>query len=215
MSWSFLSKEMLDSEASMVYSSAYGGNIANMNSFTISSSRSQGFCWNQDLFASQYQQMCKVVYDGHEDTIEGLIESLKDNYNKIKNEKARQQGFFGNRKHATCNSHRFTGECSDDEQEDGDQDMNYEDEDEALTDCEEEVSSRIQNRGSFASRSNSGYSMHPIILERFNRPRRISERSMSFVSDSKHGTYDRSECADIDVEEDTAENRHLKWLVSS
>lgn len=196
----------------MVYSTAYNASLQNTNNFTISSSQSQGFSWNQDLFASQYQQMCKVVYDGHEDTMDDLIEYIKENYKKLSSSNTRQQTFSSNRMNEMSHSHSFGDEGDDD-------DINYDDDDEALTDCEGEVEdegSYIRQSGlRFLSRSNSGFSLHPRISEEFNRPRRISERSISFVSDSKNGNYNRSDTAVIDVESDTPENNHLKWLIST
>lgn len=38
--------------------------------YYITSSQSQGFQWNQDLFVTQYQQNYQVEYDGHEDTLD-------------------------------------------------------------------------------------------------------------------------------------------------
>lgn len=175
---------MRESETCMVYSDAYHSNSPNTNNFSLASSQSQGFTWNQDLFASQYQQMCKVVYDGHEDTLEGLIETIKEKYKLL-------------------GSH-----CAEDDDK-----MVYEDDDEALTDCENDEFSHNRTLR-FFRRSNSGYSLRPRISEEFNRPRRISERSISFVSDSKNGNYNRSDIAVIDVEADTPENNHLKWLIS-
>ena len=184
MSRCFLSKLMRESETCMVYSGAYHSNLPNTNNFSIASSQSQGFTWNQDLFASQYQQMCKVVYDGHEDTLEELIETIKEKYKLL-------------------GSH-----CAEDDDK-----MVYEDDDEALTDCENDEFNHGRTLR-FFRRSNSGYSLRPRISEEFNRPRRISERSISFVSDSKNGKYNRSDIAVIDVEADTPENNHLKWLIS-
>ncbi|AQZ18460.1 UGX2 (YDL169C) [Zygosaccharomyces parabailii] len=186
----FLSHDMIDSEATMVYSTAYNSNLQNTNCFTLSSSQSQGFAWNQDLFASQYQQMCKVVYDGHEDSLEGLMEYIRKN--------TKRQPRWN----------RFA-------EDDG---MKYDDDDEALTDCEvevdeEEISEPRCGSWGFFSRSHSGHSLHPRVSEELNRPRRISERSLSFVSDSKNGNYNRCDTAIVEVESDTPENNHLKWLV--
>lgn len=215
MRWMFLSKSMLESEAPMVYSSAYGSGLRNVNSFTVSSSQSQGFSWNQDLFASQYQQMCKVVYDGHEDTIDGLIASIKEKCGKIDSGKARQNSVFvGGGRRSTETSHWLAGGYSNNEEEGNNQD---EDGDEALTDFEEDEEAMEgylhENRPAF--RSDCGLSLYPMMSEQFNRPRRISQRSISLVSDSKNGNYDRSECANIDMEEDTPENQHFKWLISA
>lgn len=204
---------MINNEASMVYSTAYNASLQSTSNFTISSSQSQGFSWNQDLFASQYQQMCKVIYDGHEDTMDGLIEYIKENYKKFSTSNTRQHAFSSSRMSEISHSHHFGNDDDDDD------DVNYDDDDEALTDCEgeaEDEGSYSRQRGlRFLSRSNSGFSLHPRISEEFNRPRRISERSISFVSDSKNGNYNRSDTAVIDVESDTLENNHLKWLIST
>lgn len=181
---------MIDSEATMVYSTAFNSSLQNTNCFTLSSSQSQGFAWNQDLFASQYQQMCKVVYDGHEDSLESLMEYIKKNTKKQPSWSRFAEG-------------------------DG---MKYDDDDEALTDCEadpEESEINPPRYGSwrFFSRSHSGYTLHPRVSEELNRPRRISERSLSFVSDSKNGNYNRCDTAVVEVESDTPENNHLRWLV--
>lgn len=151
---------MLRSEATMVYSTAYNCSPQTTNSFTVSCSESQGFAWNQDLFASQYQQMCKVVYDGHQDSLDGLLEYIR---------KSRAGRY----------------------DEDGD---------EAVTECEDgEIEWKF---------------FDPKVCEELNRPRRISERSISFVSDSKNGSFNKCDTADIEVESDTPENNHLRWLLT-
>lgn len=185
MSRLFVSKPMRDSETCMVYSSTYHSSLQNANNFTLASSQSQGFNWNQDLFASQYQQMCKVVYDGYEDTLEGLIETIKEKYKLL-------QSYYGEE----------------------DEKIASEDDDEVLTDCENDEYNHSRSPR-VVRRSDSGGSLRPRITEEFNRPRRISERSISFVSDSKNGNYNRSDVAVIDVETDSPENNYLKWLVSS
>lgn len=69
-----LSKTMLDSEKPIVYSvmSDSYNNYEFINPkckmFSVTVSQSQGFLWNQDLFASQYQQNYKVAYDSMADT---------------------------------------------------------------------------------------------------------------------------------------------------
>lgn len=181
----------------MVYSGAYHSSLQNTNNFTVASSQSQGFTWNQDLFASQYQQMCKVVYDGHEDSINGLVETIKERYKML--ETTRQRTSFSKTSEA-----------------ESDYDEQLEDSDEALVDCEGYYTGRGRPKGvRFSNRSDSGSFMHPHFAEEFNRPRRISERSISFVSDSKNGNYHRSDIAVIEVESDTPENNHLRWLISS
>ncbi|GAV52109.1 hypothetical protein ZYGR_0AG01000 [Zygosaccharomyces rouxii] len=179
-----LSPEMVSSEATMVYSTAYNSNLQTSNSFTVSSSESQGFAWNQDLFASQYQQMCKVVYDGHEDTLDGLMEYIR-----------RHNGSGNNVGGATV-AFKYD--------EDGD---------EALTDCENE-NNEEEDEELEPSRSSEWKFFHPKVCEELNRPRRISERSLSFVSDSKNGSFNRCDTAVIEVDSDTPENNHFKWLLT-
>lgn len=192
MSRRFLSEQMISSEAPIVYSGAYHSSFQHTNNFTIVSSQSQGFTWNQDLFASQYQQMCKVVYDGHEDNIDALIETIQEKYKLVES------------------SRRKSGD------DNVDCDEELEDSDEVLVDCEGCYMGHGRPKGvRFFSRSDSGSSMYPQFAEEFNRPRRISERSISFVSDSKNGNYNRSGIAVIDVESDTPENNHFRWLISS
>ncbi|CCH41332.1 hypothetical protein BN7_871 [Wickerhamomyces ciferrii] len=70
---SFLSPSMINNETHQSYelnssigsSSFYYQN--NVPSFSISLKESQGFCWNQDLFASQYQQQSNNVFEDSED----------------------------------------------------------------------------------------------------------------------------------------------------
>ena len=74
-----LSETMLNSERPIVYSfmsDSYNNNYESTNSkckmFSVTVSQSQGFIWNQDLFASQYQQNYKVTYDSMVDTTKDL-----------------------------------------------------------------------------------------------------------------------------------------------
>lgn len=46
--------------------------------YYITTSQSQGFFWNQDLFVTQYQQNFQVEYDGHEDSIENIIDDSEE-----------------------------------------------------------------------------------------------------------------------------------------
>ncbi|CCH60296.1 hypothetical protein TBLA_0C05000 [Henningerozyma blattae CBS 6284] len=78
----FLSKNMKNNESVLAYASTCTFNDKSI-AFTISSIESQGFTWNQDIFATQYQQTCNVVYDANEDTPEKLIELIEYyNYDK-------------------------------------------------------------------------------------------------------------------------------------
>ncbi|CAB4252185.1 similar to Saccharomyces cerevisiae YDL169C UGX2 Protein of unknown function, transcript accumulates in response to any combination of stress conditions [Maudiozyma barnettii] len=68
-----LSTTMLDSEKPIVYSltsennSYRGYNVGtgscHIKKYCVTVSQSQGFMWNQDLFANQYQQNYRVEYD--------------------------------------------------------------------------------------------------------------------------------------------------------
>jgi hypothetical protein len=57
---SFLSKTMIENESLQCYKlsnySSFGSNDENIPTYSISLSESQGFLWNQDLFATSYQQ---------------------------------------------------------------------------------------------------------------------------------------------------------------
>lgn len=181
----------------MVYSTAYNMDLQTTSSFTVSSSQSQGFSWNQDLFASQYQQMCRVVYDGHEDTLEGLLEYIR---RRSGSGRSSSSGAA-----AAAAAAAATAAAS-----------KYDEEgDEALTDCENEEENEVQERemGMESTGLTRWRLFHPRVFEELNRPRRISERTLSFVSDSKNGTYNRCDTAVVEVESNTPENNHLKWLL--
>lgn len=66
---SFLSPSMISNEKHTVYE-LHNGMGYNTPSFSISLKESQGFSWNQDLFASQYQQQSSAVYDDDDDDVE-------------------------------------------------------------------------------------------------------------------------------------------------
>lgn len=150
---------MIDSETAVVYSMTFAMSSEESAHFTISSSQSQGFSWNQDLFASQYQQMCKVVYDGHEDGITSLLERVRS---------------------VTRRNSAYHDVFEDDENDD------------------------IDSTDSILRRR---------LSEEILRPRRRSERSISFVSDSKNGNYKKAETIIIDVDTDTSENMYLRSLL--
>ncbi|SCU81477.1 LAME_0B07272g1_1 [Lachancea meyersii CBS 8951] len=153
-----VSQSMRQSETPVVYAMTFGDSPH----YTISTSQSQGFAWNQDIFASQYQQMCKVVYDGHEDCVDELLA---------------RDWRFSDAQNAYTPSDVF--------EQDEDQDMTSHDE--------------LRARR-----------MSQVLM----RPRRRSERSVSFVSDSKNGRFQKTEVILVDVDEDTEENRRLRWLVN-
>lgn len=65
---SFLSSTMISDEKHLVYELHSGRFFNDVPMYSISLKESQGFTWNQDLFASQYQQQSAVLYDTEEDT---------------------------------------------------------------------------------------------------------------------------------------------------
>ncbi|KAG0668521.1 hypothetical protein C6P45_004617 [Maudiozyma exigua] len=99
-----LSRTMLNSEKPIVYSlisdSSYYNEDLNGNDtgiyprykmFSVTVSQSQGFLWNQDLFASQYQQNHKVEYDSmaqsiNNDSSKIIQRRMSDNCISFKNE---------------------------------------------------------------------------------------------------------------------------------
>ncbi|CCD22345.1 Ugx2p NDAI_0A01870 [Naumovozyma dairenensis CBS 421] len=177
MSRLFLSEAMRESETPVVYSTS--SNFSNFSynnkpTLCISSSYSQGFIWNQDLFATQYEQNYKVIYDGHEDDLPSLIETFRNHIKRIKKKHERHISF----------SSPFEDE-SDKDNEDDYWQGNF-------------SSFPPYGRGSIYS----------------DRPRRKSERSISFTSDSKSGVYRKADVIDVEVDSDTPENRHLKFLLS-
>lgn len=85
---------MEDKEKLIVYSNTssvftYSAEIR--PNFKISVSQSQGFAWNQDLFATQYQQSYKVVYDAHEDNFDELILKIKGKLKANSNKRAKMK----------------------------------------------------------------------------------------------------------------------------
>ncbi|SCU99372.1 LAFA_0G23662g1_1 [Lachancea sp. 'fantastica'] len=155
-----VSESMKASETPVVYAVTFG----EMPHYTLATSQSQGFAWNQDIFASQYQQMCKVVYDGHEDCVDQLL------------------AFSGSESGYEVQQHLSAGSG-----------VFEEDDEQDRTTHEDPRVRRVSH----------------VLM----RPRRRSERSVSFVSDSKNGRFHRTEVIAIDVEEDTEENRELKRLL--
>lgn len=92
-----LSHAMKENEIPIVYSTTHNEiikdetqvDLCKENTFEycyhyyIALSRAQGFQWNQDLFATQYQQNYQVEYDGNEDSINddtNLLESQNEVY---------------------------------------------------------------------------------------------------------------------------------------
>lgn len=181
----YLSSSMLASETGIAYevSDSYGSrrydNNGNSSSeriqYVISMAHSQGFDWNQDFFATRYEQMCQVVYDGHVDSIESVIEGLK------------------------CEEEAVTEKTSENEDENMDHDGR------PIT-----LSSKD---------TNTHYRYSPQVYRRisdaFIRPRRKSDRSISFSADREQGNFKRTEVTVIDVESETLENKLLKSLVRS
>ncbi|CEP62589.1 Ugx2p LALA0_S05e08988g [Lachancea lanzarotensis] len=158
-----VSESMKASETPVVYSVTVGDSPH----YTLATSQSQGFAWNQDIFASQYQQMCKVVYDGHEDCIDDLLTFDRSGSGS---------GLAYEVQHLSGGSDVF--------EEDDEQDQTTHDE------------LRVRR-------------MSHVLM----RPRRRSERSVSFVSDSKNGRFHKTEVIAVDVEEDTEENREWKRIL--
>ncbi|CAL9730910.1 hypothetical protein MOUN0_K06920 [Monosporozyma unispora] len=82
-----LSESMMSNETPIIYSTThneiikddspslynYSQNYEYHYHYYITSSHSQGFQWNQDLFVTQYQQNYQVEYDGHEDSIDETL----------------------------------------------------------------------------------------------------------------------------------------------
>ncbi|KAM3159470.1 Protein UGX2 [Lachancea thermotolerans] len=158
-----LSSVMVNSEIPIVYATPFVVSSPNTVQFVIATSQSQGFAWNQDIFASQYQQMCKVAFDGHEDHVDTVLKRVR----------SLMQGDGA----ASFNDSVFDEE---------DQDMDGTDQ--------------------YLSRR---------VSQELTRPRRRSERTISFTSDSKNGSYQRTESVIIDVGADTEENRYYRSLLSN
>ncbi|AET39738.1 Ugx2p Ecym_4718 [Eremothecium cymbalariae DBVPG len=176
----FLSDCMLQSEKFVAYSTPFATDPYSQSSmcqFTISSSESQGFSWNQDIFASQYQQLCKVIYDGHVDSVEKLIEQITPPLNEDEN--------------------LYTDVFQDDEL---DQDGRYGDD----FSCYNDSPTHRINFDEWRNR----------VSWELNKPRRRSERSISFVADSKNGTFRAADVVVIDVKSATPENARLKELLN-
>ncbi|BAP72422.1 protein UGX2 [Kluyveromyces marxianus] len=166
----YLSSSMLASETGIAYevsdsysSRRHGSEDNGKIQYVISMAHSQGFDWNQDFFATRYEQMCQVVYDGHVDSVESVIEELKS------------RG------------------CLDEEESSSDADG-------GMSESPVDVLSIQKYRR---------------ISDAFIRPRRKSDRSISFSADREQGNFKRAEVIVIDVESDTPENRVLKSLVKS
>lgn len=109
-----LSMDMLNSERPMVYVMNYDTCMYDSDScedakfikkYCVAVSQSQGFLWNQDLFASQYQQNYKVEYDSFVDNVEN-IESIVNEANIYNNAQNTQNIFInrtrGRRKSENC-----------------------------------------------------------------------------------------------------------------
>lgn len=224
---------MDDKEKLIVYSNAssvftYSAEIR--PNFKISVSQSQGFAWNQDLFATQYQQSYKVVYDAHEDDFEDLILKIKG---KLKaNSKKRAKLRTKTKLTRTAKQKREVSVCErDGSDEDGDSD-HYQriqvldghefprgnpykpvwDHD-VHSNGDDSASEGESNRDvDMTGGTDMSYSRMAVM----DRPRRKSERSISFVEDSKTGDY-RYQIGQVDIVEvdsDTPENNHLKWLIT-
>lgn len=186
----YLSATMKSSEKLLAYSSTYSMELGNSNSFIISLSHSQGFAWNQDLFASQHQQMCKVVYDGHEDNMNKLLKYIHTNESEL------QKEFINNNN----DDENLLNEAA------------IENDEVDFNDEFDDKTNRLHHYRT--ARRESSSSIVPRIKADFNRPRRKSSTSISFSADSKVGNYNRTEVDEIDIEDDTKENKYFKWLAS-
>ncbi|CCE63783.1 hypothetical protein TPHA_0F03020 [Tetrapisispora phaffii CBS 4417] len=67
----------------LVYSDRMSERLEESNHYLITVSSSEGFKWNQDIFASQYQQSYRVVYDGYDDSYDDLLESFEAKLKQI------------------------------------------------------------------------------------------------------------------------------------
>lgn len=153
---------MLESEMGIAYevtdsfSYRHGGNDYEEVCYIISIAHSQGFDWNQDLFATRYEQMCQVVYDGHVDTMEAMKEQL------------------------------------------GNHELDEEEDDDTFG----------------LSKGYMRYNSRRNFSDTLVRPRRKSDRSISFSADREQGTFRRTEVTIIDVDSDTQENKDLKCILN-
>jgi hypothetical protein len=75
---SFLSSSMIKDEKHMVYELHRGRVYSDTPVYSISLRESQGFTWNQDLFASQYQQQSAIVYDDDDDDEDAIMFDAED-----------------------------------------------------------------------------------------------------------------------------------------
>ncbi|EHN03376.1 Ugx2p [Saccharomyces cerevisiae x Saccharomyces kudriavzevii VIN7] len=221
---------MEDKEKLIVYSNAssvfaYSAEIR--PDFKISVSQGQGFAWNQDLFATQYQQSYKVVYDAHEDDFDQLIRKIKGKLRATakKRGKMKVKAKFTRTTKPRREAPVHAAEGSD---EDGDSDRYQRIQ--VLEGHEfprgntykpvwahdlhsDENDSAIEG-GDNQDIDMTGDTPYPRMAV-VDRPRRKSERSISFVEDSKTGDY-RYHIGQVDVVEvdsDTPENNHLKSLI--
>ncbi|CAI4350567.1 CBM_collapsed_G0009960.mRNA.1.CDS.1 [Saccharomyces cerevisiae] len=222
---------MEDKEKLIVYSNTssvftYSAEIR--PNFKISVSQSQGFAWNQDLFATQYQQSYKVVYDAHEDNFDELILKIKGKLKTNSNKRAKMKS--KTKLTRTAKQRRESPVCERDES-DEDNDSDHYQRIQVLDGHEFPRANRYKSVWAHDVHSNEdstsdGESNHDIDMiggtgtsyagaAIMDRPRRKSERSISFVEDSKTGDY-RYQTGQVDVVEvdsDTPENNHLKWLI--
>ncbi|EDO17056.1 hypothetical protein Kpol_530p26 [Vanderwaltozyma polyspora DSM 70294] len=194
----YISESMLNSETLVAYSFAASGftNLEN-DHFIVSLSHSQGFAWNQDLFASQYQQMCKVVYDGHNDNMDKLLDYIKLKTEEVKNsstpiENTNRENDLKNFYHENDNTSSDVIDCA------------IEDDSKSLESNEVDTRHRRRSNSFLISK----------IRAEVTRPRRKSGRSVSFVSDSKNGNYSRNKITEIDINGESKENLKYKWLAS-
>ncbi|CAI4037741.1 hypothetical protein SMKI_04G0720 [Saccharomyces mikatae IFO 1815] len=224
---------MEDKEKLIVYSNSssvftYSAEIR--PNFKISVSQSQGFAWNQDLFATQYQQSYKVVYDAHEDDFDDLITKIKDNLQSSFNKKDKMKS---KSKFTTIAKKNKEGPVCVEERIDDDSNSEHYQRiqmvdshefprrnpytpvwDHDLQSDENDSTSEEENEHDVDMVGGTQASYVTVAV--MDRPRRKSERSISFVEDSKTGDY-RYQIGKVDVVEvdsDTPENKHIKWLIT-
>jgi len=103
---SFLSPSMISNEKHTAYE-LHNGYGFNAPAFSISLKESQGFSWNQDLFASQYQQQSSAIYDDDDDDDDEVEESESDEIIGDGNYPNGRQHRFGNRSLSMSNDNGY------------------------------------------------------------------------------------------------------------
>lgn len=96
---SFLSNKMISNEKHLVYQlDSYG--FSDSPTYSLSLRESQGFTWNQDLFASQNQQESSIIYDDlDEEELKTCNEKFADVFDDEEEEESEDHILGENRKH--------------------------------------------------------------------------------------------------------------------